>query len=172
MRIGRVLPFLAFLAFLALPSAVLATDALILGTNIDARDSGLLEYLKPLLHKEAGLELAWAPLGDGPILEQALRCKTDALLVRAPDAELDTLLARGVALERRQVMHAEGKEGDATNPGYSILLINPASCPGTRTKAAHAFADWLVCPATQSHIAEFRLDGRQRFFPDAAPPSR
>ncbi len=58
-------------------------------------------------------------------------------------------------------------EGDARlhNP-YSVILINPAKHPHTNVAGGQAFVDWLVSAKGQHLIGEFRIDGRQVFFPD------
>ena len=58
-------------------------------------------------------------------------------------------------------------EGDARlhNP-YSVILINPAKYPHVNAAGGQAFVDWLVSNKGQRLIAEFRIDGRQVFFPD------
>ncbi|MCL1986003.1 MAG: substrate-binding domain-containing protein, partial [Betaproteobacteria bacterium] len=55
---------------------------------------------------------------------------------------------------------------------YSVMTVNPAKCPKVKAELAKKFEDWWVCPSTQNHIAGFKLEGKQLFFPNAAPPSR
>ena len=61
-------------------------------------------------------------------------------------------------------------EGDPRlrNP-YGVILVNPARHPHVKAKAGQAFIDWLLSPAGQQAIADFRIDGQQLFFPDAKP---
>ena len=274
----RMLRFLILMALLALPSAVPAADTLMMATTSSTQDSGLLDYLKPLLLKETGIDLKWVSTGTGKALEHGKNCDVDVLLVHAPAAELK-MIEEGFAVDRRQIMYNDfvilgpkndpvgikGKSvadsfkafadkklvfvsrGDKSgthqmelglwaslkmpvpdkeswyvqlgqgmmaainasaekngytladrgtwitfeavqkdkNPlavlvegdksllnQYSVMTVNPAKCPKVKAELAKKFADWWVCPATQNHIAAFKLEGKQLFFPNAAPPSR
>jgi len=53
---------------------------------------------------------------------------------------------------------------------YSVMTVNPAKCPKVRAALAKKFADWWVSPSTQNHIAAFKLEDKQLFFPNAEPP--
>jgi tungstate transport system substrate-binding protein len=59
-------------------------------------------------------------------------------------------------------------EGDPmlANP-YGIIPINPQKHPHVKNKLAEAFAQWLVSDRGQSVIADYRLLGKQLFYPDA-----
>ena len=61
-------------------------------------------------------------------------------------------------------------EGDARlfNP-YGVMLVSPAKHPHVDERGARAFIDWLIGPAGQKAIAEFRIDGQPAFFPMAKP---
>ena len=52
---------------------------------------------------------------------------------------------------------------------YGVIMVNPAVHPHTRSRLARAFIDWILGPAGQSAIADYRLDGQQLFFPNADP---
>ncbi len=64
-------------------------------------------------------------------------------------------------------------EGDKNlfNP-YGVIPVNPAKYPNTKIQAATAFAKWLVSAKGQALIANYKLEGRQLFFPDAIPNAR
>ena len=59
-------------------------------------------------------------------------------------------------------------EGDERlfNP-YGVILVNPARHPHVKAKEGQAFIDWLVSPAGQTAIGNYRVDGLQLFFPNA-----
>ena len=59
-------------------------------------------------------------------------------------------------------------EGDRRlfNP-YSVILVNPARHPHVHARDGQAFIDWLVSDKGQDAIADYRLDGRQLFYPNA-----
>jgi tungstate transport system substrate-binding protein len=50
---------------------------------------------------------------------------------------------------------------------YGVIVVNPAKHPHVRRELAQAFADWVVSPAGQASIAEYRIGGEQLFFPNA-----
>jgi tungstate transport system substrate-binding protein len=49
---------------------------------------------------------------------------------------------------------------------YGVMLVNPQRYPHVRAAAGQRFIDWLVGPAGQAAIANFRIDGQQLFFPE------
>ncbi|MDP3478758.1 MAG: substrate-binding domain-containing protein [Desulfoprunum sp.] len=59
-------------------------------------------------------------------------------------------------------------EGDASlaNP-YGVIPVNPKKFPHVKYDLAQQFADWLVSPRGQKVIADFKVQGKQLFFPDA-----
>ena len=61
-------------------------------------------------------------------------------------------------------------EGDPllANP-YGIIPISPQKHPHVKIKLAEAFAQWIVSDRGQAIIADYRLLGKQLFYPDARP---
>ena len=59
-------------------------------------------------------------------------------------------------------------EGDPalSNP-YGVIPINPAKHSHVNHKLAEEFANWLVSSKGQSVIANYKLLGKQLFYPDA-----
>jgi tungstate transport system substrate-binding protein len=59
-------------------------------------------------------------------------------------------------------------EGDPllANP-YGIIPINPQKHPHVKNKLAEEFAQWLVSDRGQAVIVDYRLLGKQLFYPDA-----
>lgn len=45
--------------------------------------------------------------------------------------------------------------------------MNPAKCPDVKKDLALKFEDWWVKPETQALIADYKLEGKQLFFPNA-----
>ena len=50
------------------------------------------------------------------------------------------------------------------NP-YSIIIVNPVKYPQLNHKGAKVFFDWLLSPAGQQIIRDFKIDGMQLFTP-------
>ncbi len=60
-------------------------------------------------------------------------------------------------------------EGDtALFNQYSVMTTNPGMCPKVRADLAKKFEDWWVAPQTQKLIGDYKLEGTQLFFPNAA----
>ena len=59
-------------------------------------------------------------------------------------------------------------EGDTRlfNP-YGVMVVNPAKHPHVKAALAQTFADWVVSPAGQAVIADYKIGGEQLFFPNA-----
>jgi tungstate transport system substrate-binding protein len=51
---------------------------------------------------------------------------------------------------------------------YGVMLVNPAKHPKVKVADGQTFVDWLVSAEGQSTIADFKIGGRQLFFPNAA----
>ena len=50
---------------------------------------------------------------------------------------------------------------------YGVIVVNPAKHPHVKKELAQAFADWVVSPAGQQAIADYKIGGEQLFFPNA-----
>ncbi|MBU1237983.1 MAG: extracellular solute-binding protein [Gammaproteobacteria bacterium] len=50
---------------------------------------------------------------------------------------------------------------------YGIMLVNPAKHPHVKQADGQKFIDWIVSPAGQKTIADYKIDGEQLFFPNA-----
>jgi tungstate transport system substrate-binding protein len=53
---------------------------------------------------------------------------------------------------------------------YGVMLVNPARHPNVKKDLGQAFVDWVISPAGQKAIAEYRIGGEQLFFPNANQP--
>jgi tungstate transport system substrate-binding protein len=54
------------------------------------------------------------------------------------------------------------------NP-YGVIVVDPARHPHVKAAMAQRFADWIVSPAGQKAIADYRIGGEPLFFPHARP---
>lgn len=50
---------------------------------------------------------------------------------------------------------------------YGVILVNPAKCPSVRKAQGQAFIDWLLSKEGQKAIGDYKLGGKQLFFPNA-----
>ena len=51
---------------------------------------------------------------------------------------------------------------------YGVILVNPDKHPHVKKADGQAFIDWVVSAEGQKAIADYRIDGQQLFFPNAA----
>jgi len=51
---------------------------------------------------------------------------------------------------------------------YGVILVNPAKHPNVKKDLGQTFIDWLVSPAGQKAIAEYKIGGEQLFYPNAS----
>ena len=51
---------------------------------------------------------------------------------------------------------------------YGVMVVNPARHPHVKAQDAQKFVDWVVSPAGQAAIANYKIGGEQLFFPNAA----
>jgi tungstate transport system substrate-binding protein len=50
---------------------------------------------------------------------------------------------------------------------YGVILVNPDKHPNVKKDLGQTFIDWLVSPAGQKAIADYKIGGEQLFFPNA-----
>jgi tungstate transport system substrate-binding protein len=48
------------------------------------------------------------------------------------------------------------------------MLVNPDKHPNVKKDLGQQFIDWLVSPAGQKAIADYKIGGEQLFYPNAA----
>ena len=53
---------------------------------------------------------------------------------------------------------------------FAIILVNPVKHPNVKKQFGQAFIDWLVSPEGQKAIADYKIDGKQLFYPNATDP--
>ncbi len=51
---------------------------------------------------------------------------------------------------------------------YGVILVNPEKHPHVKKADGQAFIDWVVSADGQKAIADYKIDGQQLFFPNAA----
>ncbi|NQU64252.1 MAG: substrate-binding domain-containing protein, partial [SAR324 cluster bacterium] len=95
------------------------------------------------------------------------------VLTFADEKQAYTLADRGTYIKykfgRKQGLGLEVLcEGDQLlyNP-YGVIPVNPEKHPHVKFKLANQFAEWIVSSKAQQLIANYRLEGKQLFFPDA-----
>ncbi len=54
---------------------------------------------------------------------------------------------------------------------YGVMLVNPAKHPNVKKELGQQFIDWIVSPAGQKTIADYKINGQQLFYPNATDPN-
>ena len=99
-RISAILVFSLFLA----GNSQAADKELMMATTTSTEDTGLLDYLAPMVTKATGITVKWVGTGTGKALKLGENCDADVLLVHAPAAEKKFVEA-GFGINRREVMY-------------------------------------------------------------------
>lgn len=267
--------FAVLLLVVAFAGAAAAAKAPVLrmATTTSTDDTGLLDYLQPILLKDTGIDVQWVAVGTGKALEYGRNGDVDVVLTHDPEAE-KKFTDEGFGVEPKQVMfndfvligpaddpagikgkkigaamkqieekaapfasradksgtnmaelrlwkaagvQAPDKESwyiqtgqgmldtinvaserkgyvltdrgtfikyEANHKGkpplvilvegdeslrnqYSVIPVNPAKHPNVKTDLAKKYAAWLTSAKVQKDIANFKLEGKQLFFPNA-----
>jgi tungstate transport system substrate-binding protein len=54
---------------------------------------------------------------------------------------------------------------------YGVMLVNPEKHPSVKKVLGQQFVDWVISPAGQKAIADFKINGEQLFYPNATDPA-
>jgi tungstate transport system substrate-binding protein len=54
---------------------------------------------------------------------------------------------------------------------YGVMLVSPDKHPHVKKELGQAFIEYLISPAGQQDIANYRIDGQQLFYPNARDPN-
>ena len=54
---------------------------------------------------------------------------------------------------------------------YSVIPVNPDTHPNVKKDLGQQFVNWLVSPEGQKAIADYKIDGKQLFYPNANNPN-
>lgn len=125
-----------------------------MATTTSTDNTGLLDYLAPILLKDTGMEIQWVSVGTGKALEYGRNGDVDVVLTHDPEAE-DKFMAAEAGVNRRTVMYND------------FVLIGPKSDPAgiagkpivQAVKTIAAKKQPLVSRADKSgtHSAELKL---------------
>jgi tungstate transport system substrate-binding protein len=50
---------------------------------------------------------------------------------------------------------------------YGVILVSPEKHPSVKKDLGQAFINWIISPAGQKAIADYKINGNQLFFPNA-----
>ena len=54
---------------------------------------------------------------------------------------------------------------------YGVMLVNPEKHSTVKKELGQQFIDWVISPAGQKAIADFKINGEQLFYPNANDPN-
>jgi len=104
------------LSLLLLSGAASSGDAIIVQSTTSTKNSGLYDYLLPLIEADTGVKANVVAVGTGQAIKNAERCDADVLLVHARSAE-ERFVAEGYGVSRSDLMYND------------FILVGPASDP-------------------------------------------
>jgi tungstate transport system substrate-binding protein len=148
------LAMLLAVALFASVAAAAKAPVLKMATTTSTDNTGLLDYLAPLLLKDRGIDIQWVSVGTGKALEYGKNGDVDVVLVHDPDAE-KKFMAEGSGVNRRQVMFND------------FVVLGPKSDPAgirgmgavgaMKTLAAKQAPFASRADKSGTHMAELRL---------------
>lgn len=93
-------------------------------------------------------------------------------IASASDAYVMTDRATWISFRNKGALQAL-VEGDARLFNqYSLILVNPATHPGSKAVLGQQFIDYLLSAEGQREIARYRMDGQQLYYPNAQGSAR
>lgn len=105
---------------------LLAAERVLIQSTTSTRNSGLYDYLAPLLLAELDLAIDVVAVGTGAALRNAANCDGDLLLVHAPGREAD-FVDSGFGIERFDLMYNDFViVGPKQDPAQIAGLSDPA----------------------------------------------
>jgi tungstate transport system substrate-binding protein len=141
---------LPLLMVAALAAGLTAQErSIVLATTTSTQDSGLLDTLVPLFHKQSGIEVKVIAVGTGAALDMAARGDADAVLVHAWESE-QKYVASGDITEGRLVMHND------------FLLVGPPADPAHVRGSADAVSAMKAIAATGPFISRGDASGTEK----------
>ncbi len=124
-------------------------------STTSTEQSGLFGHLLPAFEKSSGIKVRVVALGTGQALDMARRGDADVVFVHDKTAE-EKFVAEGFGMKRQEVMVND------------FILVNPVKHPHVKQVDGQKFIDWVVSPAGQQAIADYKIGGEQLFFPNAS----
>ena len=118
--------------------------------------------------KDAGIDIA---ADKGPWYRE-IGQGMGAALNMASAADAYVLSDRGtwIAFKNRGDLSIAVEGDNKLFNQYGVILVNPQKHPHVKQALGQAFIDWLISPAGQKAIADYKIDGQQLFFPNATVP--
>jgi tungstate transport system substrate-binding protein len=119
--------------------------------------------------KQAGIDNPAAKSPGHPFDYQACGCGMGPALNIASSTGAYALTDRGTWLnfKNRGDLGVLVEGDNRLFNQYGVIVVNPAKHPHVKADLAQQFVDWVVSPAGQQSIADYKINGQQLFFPNA-----
>ena len=88
----------------AVLNSAFANDKIIVQSTTSTKNSGLYDYILPLMKQDTGVTAHVVAVGTGAAIKNAMNCDGDVLLVHSRQRE-DKFVAEGYAKQRYDVMY-------------------------------------------------------------------
>ncbi len=156
MKLRRYLGLIVLCVLVCFTAAGAAGGAEVLrmATTTSTDNTGLLDYLAPLLLEQRGIEIQWVSVGTGKALEYGRNGDVDVVLVHDPEAE-KKFVDEGSGVNRRQVMF---NDFIIAGPASDPAKVKGLSVAEALKKIALAGAPFASrADKSGTHMAELRL---------------
>ena len=120
-----------------LMSTALADQRIVVQSTTSTKNSGLYDYILPLVKQDTGVTAHVVAVGTGAAIKNAMNCDGDVLLVHSRERE-DKFVAEGYAGKRYDVMYND------------YVIIGPRSDPASIAGLSNAAEAFNRIAATQS----------------------
>lgn len=138
LRRNRLAPMLLAVLLAAHAWPAMAADKVLIQSTTSTRNSGLYDYLAPLLRAELDIEIEVVAVGTGAALRNAANCDGDMLVVHARQREMQ-FVADGYGMNRFDLMYNDfilvGPQDDPagiaglSDPALALQKIAAAATP-------------------------------------------
>ncbi len=156
MKLRKYLGLIALCVMVCFSAAGIAgaAEVLRMATTTSTDNTGLLDYLAPLLLEQTGIEIQWVSVGTGKALEYGRNGDVDVVLVHDPEAE-KKFVDEGSGVNRRQVMF---NDFIITGPVSDPAKVKGLSVTEALKKIALSGAPFASrADKSGTHMAELRL---------------
>lgn len=133
------------------------------------------EQKKEIVKKGAKVEVAFTEPAGADKWYRSIGQGMGKTLTYAEEKQAYTMTDRGTYIKYKYgktppldlTILSEGSS-ELANP-YGVIPVNPKKFPGIKYDLAQQFAEWIVSERGQKLIGDYRLIGKQLFYPDAIP---
>lgn len=151
---GSVALFGALMIILTLVPVCMGAQVLRMATTTSTDNTGLLDYIAPILKADLGIELQWVAVGTGKALELGRNGDVDVVLTHDPESE-KSFIDEEYGVDPKQVMYNDfvvlgpasdpaGIKGKSVNDAFKLVAEKQAQFASRADKSG-------------THMAELRL---------------